>query len=207
MGYRSDVYLKTTTEGYIVLKMLNDSIDNPEHRPFEYAEIQKTASGFYKIKFEDIKWYEESYPEIKNFMNGLDRLCDQNIPYSFIRIGEDVTDIEHKVNWTDDMPNEIETFEPVVDVNDEDWSVYEEVMPDGKEVKSKLVIEPIDDITKADEKMRPIMFELFDTYKYSEDMMLQLQLLLKNKEITEQEYNRADEKYNDWLADWEEDRI
>lgn len=127
MGYRSQVYLKTTTEGYLIIKRRNDSIENTDHRMLRYAErIKKTPSGFYKITFEDIKWYE-SFEEVKQFMNSLEILGEQDIPYSFIRIGEDSTDIEHKVNYTDDMPYEIETFEPIVDVNDDDWSCYEDV--------------------------------------------------------------------------------
>ena len=127
MGYRSDVYLKTTTEGYLIIKRRNDSIENPKHRILEYADsIKRTPSGFYKIYFNDIKWYE-SFEEIDDFMESLDVLKDQDIPYSFIRIGEDPTDVEYKVNWTDDVPDEIQTFEPVVDVNDEDWSNYEDV--------------------------------------------------------------------------------
>lgn len=58
-------------------------------------------------------------------MNELD---DNDIPYSFIRIGEEIDDIECRKNWTSDMPSEIETFEPVVDVNDENYSSYEDVV-------------------------------------------------------------------------------
>lgn len=127
MGYRSQVYLKTTTEGYITIKRRNDSIENPEHRILNYAtEIKKTPSGFYKIYFDDIKWYD-SFEEVKHFMESLEILQEQGIPYSFIRIGEDTDDIEHKMNYTDDMPDEIYNFEPVVDVNDDDWSNYEDV--------------------------------------------------------------------------------
>lgn len=127
MGYRSQVYLKTTTEGYITIKRRNDSIENPEHRMLRYAEsIKKTPSGFYKIYFDDIKWYD-SFEEVKHFMESLEILQEQGIPYSFIRIGEDTDDIEHKMNYTDDMPDEIYSFEPVVDVNDDDWSNYEDV--------------------------------------------------------------------------------
>lgn len=127
MGYRSQVYLKTTTEGYLIIKRRNDSIENPDHRMLRYAErIKKTPSGFYKIQFNDIKWYE-SYEEVRQFMDSLEILRKQDIPYSFIRIGEDSSDIEHKVNHTDDMPDEIYSFEPVVDVNDDDWSCYEDV--------------------------------------------------------------------------------
>lgn len=121
------MYLKTTTEGYIILKQLNNKIEKSDDRPLQYAEIKKTPTGFYKISFDDIKWYEGTYAEVDNFMNGLDELEKQDIPYSFIRIGEDMSDIDHRTNWTEDMPDEIANFEPVVDVNDDDWSSYEDV--------------------------------------------------------------------------------
>ena len=126
MGYRSEVYIKTTTEGWVIIKQHNDKIDEIKDRPLRYADVNKTESGFYKIEFHDIKWYD-SYTEIRHFMDALTELEKQDIPYSFIRLGEDTEDIEHKVNWTDDIPYEIETFEPVVDYNDEDFSCYEPV--------------------------------------------------------------------------------
>ena len=126
MGYRSQVYLKTTTEGWLLLKRFNDAIENREHRPLYGADVNKTESGFYKISFDDVKWYD-SFPEVQNFMEAMDVLEDNDIPYSYIRIGEDTSDIEHKCNWTDDIPDEINSFEPVVDINDEDWSKYESV--------------------------------------------------------------------------------
>ena len=119
MGYRSQVYLKTTTEGWIVMKKFNDSIDNRDYQPLDGAEVNKTESGFYKISFDDIKWYD-SYTSVQNFNKVLRMYDEQDIPYSFIRLGEDTEDIEHKRNYPDDMPYEIECFEPVVDVNDED---------------------------------------------------------------------------------------
>ena len=128
MGYRSQVYLKTTTEGFLVIKRFNDSIENKEHRPLYGADVNKTESGFYKISFDDVKWYEGSYPEVDNFMHALDLLEEQEIPFSYVRLGEETNDIEHRCNWTDDIPDEISSFEPVVDLNDEDcWSSYESV--------------------------------------------------------------------------------
>lgn len=118
MGYRSEVYLKTTTEGWVIIKRMNDAIENPELRPLRYAEVNSTASGFYKIEFHDIKWYD-GYEEIKNFNAAIDALDEQDVPYSFVRLGEDTDDIEHKCNWTDDIPDEISSFEPVVDINDD----------------------------------------------------------------------------------------
>lgn len=69
-------------------------------------------------------------------MEALELLKKQDIPYSFIRIGEDTDDIVHDCNWTDDIPDEISNFEPVVDVNDDD-SVYETIIDSGKEVGHK----------------------------------------------------------------------
>lgn len=119
MGYRSQVYLKTTTEGWIIMKKFNDRIDNRDHRPLDGAEVNKTESGFYKITFCDVKWYD-SFPSVQNFNQVLNMYDEQEIPYSFIRLGEELDDIEHRKNWTDDMPSEIECFEPVVDIYDED---------------------------------------------------------------------------------------
>lgn len=127
MGYRSQVYLKTTTEGYVMLKRLNNSIEPPTEKPLAYSTIQKTPTGFYKITFEDIKWYDPGSPQVLNFYIGLTKLDEQDIPYSFIRLGEDTDDIETRVNWIDDMPDEIQNFEPVVDINDDDWTSYEDV--------------------------------------------------------------------------------
>ena len=133
MGYRSEVYLKTTTEGWIVIKKFNDSITNPAGKFLRIADVNKTASGFYKIEFHDVKWYEGSFPEVDNFMHAITLLDEQEIPYSYIRLGEETNDIEHTCNWgVDDMPSEIESFEPVVDVNDDNWGGYEKVDLDAE---------------------------------------------------------------------------
>lgn len=127
MSSYSQVYLKTTTEGYIILKQLDNSITKTSDKPLNKAIIQRTASGFYKISFDDIKWYEGTYENVENFMKGLELLKKQDIPYSFIRLGEEVWDIVHEYNWTSDMPSAISSFEPLVDINDEDWKDYEEI--------------------------------------------------------------------------------
>ena len=186
MGYRSQVYLKTTTEGYLIIKRRNDSIENPDHRMLRYAEeIKRTPAGFYRIWFCDVKWYESTYAEIKQFMSALNDLVEQGIPYSFIRIGEDPTDIEYKVNWTDDMPYEIETFEPVVDVNDDDWCSYEDVEDDKDHIKK-------------------IMFDLFDKYEECDDIKDALRDMNSDGEVSETEYDYAIEHWEELLKEWEE---
>lgn len=141
MGYRSQVYLKTTTEGYLIIKRFNASIEAELEKPLNGATVQCTPAGFYKISFDDVKWYEGTFKEVDNFMLALDVLKEQDIPYSFIRIGEDIDDIVHDCNWTDDIPDEISNFEPVVDVNDDD-SAYETIMESGKDVKYKDLFTP-----------------------------------------------------------------
>ena len=136
MGYRSNVYLKTTTEGWILMKKFNDLVTRSEDKPLYYATVERTEAGFYKITFDDLTRYD-TYSQVQNFNRVLEQYEDQDIPYSFIRIGEDTTDIENIKNWTDDIPSEIESFEPVVDVNDEDWSSYEAIISDGKKVIPK----------------------------------------------------------------------
>lgn len=124
MGYRSDVVLKTTTEGYLVMKKLNDSITETVDRPLQGAEISRTESGFYRILFENVKWYD-SYKDVQNFIKGIDKLDEQDIPYKFIRIGEEYDDVEVKENYTDDMPEELCEFNPDISVYDTNEGEYE----------------------------------------------------------------------------------
>ena len=105
------------------------------------ANVQCTPAGFYKISFDDVKWYEGTFKDVDNFMEALELLKKQDIPYSFIRLGEETDDIVHDCNWTDDIPDEISNFEPVVDVNDDD-SAYETIMESGKDVKYRDLFTP-----------------------------------------------------------------
>lgn len=124
MGYRSNVYLKTTTEGWLMIKKFNDSIPEFDEQPLAYSDVHKTSAGNYKITWTYVKWYD-SYKSVHNVTSILDEFDDQDIPYSFIRIGEDLADVEHRRSYPDDMPEEIEFFEPIVDIHDEETD-YEE---------------------------------------------------------------------------------
>ena len=93
MGYRSDVYLKTTKEGFDVLLKMNNEIKDKYSKPLCNAIISKSKSGFYKIIFDSVKWYEE-YEQVKNFSEALLQMAEKEIPYSFVRFGEDLDDTE-----------------------------------------------------------------------------------------------------------------
>lgn len=127
MGYYSDITLKTTTEGYLACKIFNDKIEDFADKPLDGTTIKRTASGFYKIILESVKWYD-SYPSVNNFNKMLLQLEDLDIPYKFIRIGEDYNDIEMREHYTDDMPEEISDFCVSIEYADPDLeSSYETI--------------------------------------------------------------------------------
>ena len=72
----------------------------------------------------------------------------QNIPYVFIKIGEDYEDVVIQNNWTSDMPDEIETFDIERRIADSDEGSYEIIIEDGRELftppekRSILMIHP-----------------------------------------------------------------
>lgn len=184
MGYRSQVYLKTTTEGYIVIKKFNDSIEVVAEKPLGGAIIQRTSTGFYKITFDDVKWYEGIFKEVDNFMKALDLLKEQDIPYSFIRIGEDIDDIVYDCNWTSDIPDAISSFEPVIDVNDDDWSDYEDV----------------DDTDRSHAK--EVMFDLFDECEDHDEIKDRLRDMNSDEEVSDEEYDYLLSHWDSILKEW-----
>lgn len=195
MGYRSLVYLKTTTEGWVLMKRFNDTIENWEDKPLSYSEVYCSPAGNYKIEWIDIKWYD-FYPNVQNVIEMMNRFDKEDIPYSFIRLGEETEDIEHRRNYPDDMPYEIEAFEPVVDVNDEETGCYKRC---EDHTSIKIDLDPA--------HIKSVLFDIFDKYKYDEDIMAQLCSHKEDGVITLSEYATALANYNDWLAEWEKSRV
>lgn len=187
MGYRSDVYVKTTTEGYILIEKFNNTIENKLEKPLTGAEIYVTPKGFYKIEFSSVKWYEGSFKDVDNFMRSLDILTEQEIPWVFIRIGEEYDDVEYKCNWTNDMPEELTDFHPNIDINDNEWSDYKEV---ENETETKYIKE--------------ILFKLFeDEDEDSEDSIKErLQKMNRAGEISYKDYDWAIEHWENLLEDY-----
>lgn len=134
MSYRSQIALKTTTEGWILLKRFNDKIENPDERPLRNLTVGKTPTGYYKISHGHIKWYDVD-PQVQNFNEALHQMRIQNIPYVFIKIGEDIEDINIQNNWTSDIPDELETFDVERRISDADEGCYEIIMEDGVDKK------------------------------------------------------------------------
>lgn len=199
MGYRSVVAFKTTTEGWIIMKRMNDAIKTKEERPLDYMEIQKTESGFYKISHDELKWYD-SYKDVQNFQNMMDTLDDQDIPYSFVRIGEDHDDIETRQNYTSDMPDELAFFEPNTEIYDENEGEYIAVSLDkeDEDIVSK-IISPLD-------RIESIMFTLFDECEEADDIKDRLRDLNSGDKISDDEYNECLDRWDTILLKWKEGR-
>ena len=150
MGYRSQIALKTTTEGWILLKRFNDKIENPDERPLRNLTVGKTPTGYYKISHGYIKWYDGD-PQVQNFNEALHQMRIQNIPYVFIEIGEDIEDITIQNSWTSDMPDEIETFDIKRRIADADEGCYEIIMEDGVDKKYRDLFTPPEERSDSDD--------------------------------------------------------
>ena len=110
MGYRSDVRIRTTKEGYEMMKKeidkyLNEKVENHlDYTPENLLKHTDNTDNDGKVVTMDwnyIKWYEE-YPEIMAVSNALGMLREKDIDFQFMRIGEDLNDIEEEWNVNND---------------------------------------------------------------------------------------------------------
>lgn len=107
MGYYSDFRIMTTTEGRETLEdYVNKHTKEKEINLFNFLDEDKFNKELNIFMFgkDFIKFYPE-FPEIENIIDGLNFLKKKNIPYCFIRIGENVDDIEYKDYKINNLPN------------------------------------------------------------------------------------------------------
>ena len=95
MGYRSDIRIRTTKKGYEIIKK-----EVEKKTPKDYANVMQFAEINFKenneivtIDFIYLKWYE-CFEDVQAVMNSLEILKKKNIDFQFMRIGEELTDIE-----------------------------------------------------------------------------------------------------------------
>jgi hypothetical protein len=107
MGYRSDVAIKVygDKEGMLKFKKAYDEayaeLPEVEQGYIDDLMREEDVNGFIDDGFTDsftfytqhIKWYDE-YPNVKFFMDLLDRVEDFGINAEFVKIGEEDDDIE-----------------------------------------------------------------------------------------------------------------
>ena len=111
MGYRSEVALGIREVDYKKLEEKVNSISDEKLKASVTELLRKDAEssldkdGKYRIlRWSDIKWYENFYPEIGWLMNNLPPI------YAFIRIGEDTEDIEQKYSVEDPDTGELDDY-------------------------------------------------------------------------------------------------
>lgn len=222
MGYRSQVALKTTTEGWILMKRFNDSIKEDEDKPLYAMNVGKTPDGYYKIWHDCIKWYD-GYGNVDNFEECLDKMAEQDIPFVFIEIGEDVDDINIRNNWVDSMPDCIEEFDVRTEIVDPDEGGYEIIMEEGKDKKYRdlftspeVPLECDSDDSELETDTLPttptpidythikeVMFDLFDAHPDYDSIKEDLRSLNSEGEVSDEEYDLALEFWDEWLREWE----
>lgn len=100
MGYYSDFRIMTTLEGREALEdYVKKHTKEGEINFFKYLDEDKVDKKNNLSLFgnDNVKWYRYSdFAEVDNFINGMEFLKEKGIPWCFIRIGENMDDIEYK---------------------------------------------------------------------------------------------------------------
>lgn len=102
MGYRSDVKIVVSREGYRELKDYVERECIKFKRPngdYDYnllklAESIRSDGDQVVVSWQDVKWYEGCYDDVDTIMHGLEHLCSEGYSYRFYRVGESYEDIE-----------------------------------------------------------------------------------------------------------------
>lgn len=104
MGYRSDIRITTTEEGFnnlnnIINSYLNDNNLGLGNNLLNTLDINKHKSRRQRyFGWNNIVWYSHlHYIYVDVILMGLKELKKENIPYRFTRIGEDIGDNEEIV--------------------------------------------------------------------------------------------------------------
>lgn len=102
MGYRSDIRIVTSKEGFeklreFVIKYLEkEKIDIKEFNLLDYLDVKSEGKNQCYFGWNYVKWYENDYKEVDAIMEGLEYLENNNFSYRYIRIGEDKEDYDEK---------------------------------------------------------------------------------------------------------------
>lgn len=104
MGYCSTHMFSTTLSGYYklleFLKEENKGVKYPVEKPWEYEELHNGVI----FGFSFVKWYGS---EFDAFERAWERWTKEGYPWTRIRIGEDLDDVEEqysKIAWDVDFP-------------------------------------------------------------------------------------------------------
>lgn len=108
MGYRSEVAILINDAGYDCMCFQLEELE-PSVRIDVVSlidEMEREYGNNIMLYEEWVKWYED-FPEVRFMEDMLEVLECSNLPYVFLRIGENLEDIEHRDFMTeefDDVP-------------------------------------------------------------------------------------------------------
>ncbi len=104
MGYRSEVRIATTREGYDRVCAHVDALSSggdsyPLIGTKQEPEFFDEQDGSVVFGWDWIKWYDGQLADVTNVSDALSEIADAGIPYEFCRVGESWDDIEfHTAN-------------------------------------------------------------------------------------------------------------
>lgn len=116
MGYRSDIKCITTREGFELIDKLVKKASGITNEDSEYwltdelHRMDMKGGKYILIEIEDIKWYSND-TVVSAFEQALKQLDARDIPYQFIRLGEDYTDVERQENIPWNIPKDMPTLQ------------------------------------------------------------------------------------------------
>lgn len=107
MGYRSDVRIRTTKEGYELMKItvenyIEGRVPEEKRNGYDYNLLKAAAitegSDCVTLDWSCLKWYEgiQGFEDVDAIMKSLDELSDKDIDYQYMRIGEENDDIDER---------------------------------------------------------------------------------------------------------------
>lgn len=100
MGYRSDVRISLSTDGFnelssYVYDYFRKNNEEIQYNLLEHMDICHKSKKSIYFGWNDIKWYEDE-PQISSIMLGLEHLKKDEYSTRYLRIGEDYNDIEEQ---------------------------------------------------------------------------------------------------------------
>ena len=101
MGYRSEVKIVTTREGYDQMCERVDTLSeglgtSPLMGSCRKPDFFEESDGCVVFGWDYIKWYEGLFADVSNVADALSEIDECGLPYEFCRIGESWDDIEFR---------------------------------------------------------------------------------------------------------------
>lgn len=101
MGYRSDIRIITSKEGFDKLKEFVENYlkekNYTEYNLLNECDIKEQGKEQYYLGWNSLKWYD-GYTEVDAIMKGLDYLEENEYSYRYMIIGESYDDVEESYN-------------------------------------------------------------------------------------------------------------